>query len=97
MIYKKYPFAQYFCVYCLCSIACLVGVHCDSGGEEYCGNAVVYEDPLVGQAVEHTCEVLASVICQVDLKVNCGGSPVRRGSEDQYCAGILPRFPCRLC
>lgn len=62
-------FSENFQIYALYVVVGLVVVHCDSGSEKHCRDLVIYKDFLVGKAVEHLCEVLASVIREGDLEV----------------------------
>ena len=53
MIYKIYPLSQYFQIDAFGVVACLVRVHGYAGSEQYCRNAVLDEDSLVGEPVEY--------------------------------------------
>ena len=69
MIYKIYPLSQYFQIDAFGVVACLVRVHGYAGSEQYCRNAVLDEDSLVGEPVEYFGEVLASIIVERDVHV----------------------------
>ena len=49
-------------------VAGLVCVHGDAGSKKDCRYPVVYEYPLVGQAVEDFCEVSAPVVIQSQVE-----------------------------
>ena len=60
-------FMQDFHVECFRCVSCLVRVHCDSGCEKNCRDAVVDKDSLVGETIENVCECLASVIAETKV------------------------------